>query len=179
MSDKLANGLDLLSASETETITIGERIGALLSAGDLVLLLAPFGAGKTYLTKGIAAGLGADADEVNSPSFVVINEYTADAAHHQMPIYHADLYRIETPHGLGTVGLEACLQGDGVCIVEWAERARDWLPQDRLEIAIEVLGPATRRLRVVPHGAYYAALVDDLAATMVANRGNDPQPAPI
>src|SRR6476469_5189710 len=144
-----AIGLDLLSASETETVAIGRQIGTRLRAGDLVLLLAPFGAGKTYLTKGIAAGLGADADEVNSPSFVVINEYAADVAHAQMPIYHADLYRIETPHDLGTVGLEACLQGDGVCIVEWAERARDWLPQDRLEIEIDVLGPSTRRLRFV------------------------------
>ena len=155
-------GLELLSASEAETIAIGRRIGERLVAGDLLLLLAPFGAGKTHLAKGIAAGLGANPDDVNSPSFVLINEYVAAREHGSMPIYHVDLYRIETTHELETVGLEECLNGDGVCVIEWAERAATFLPQDRLVVEIEPTGPATRRLRLVPYGQRYVALVTEL-----------------
>lgn len=155
--------LEIQSNSEAETIAFGRRIGSRLQPGDLVLLLASFGAGKTHLTKGIAAGLGADPDEVNSPSFVIINQYTAGAAHRRMPIFHADLYRIETAHELGTVGLEECLNGDGVCIIEWGERAADWLPQERLIVEIAETGPTSRRLRLIPQGLRYERLVAELA----------------
>ena len=159
MNQDAPDELELGSTSETETIAIGQRIGQQLGAGDLVLLLAPFGAGKTHLTKGIAAGLGVDPRDVNSPSFVVINEYAAGKQHRGMPIYHVDLYRVETSHDLGTIGIEECLAGDGVCIIEWAERASEWLPADRLEIRIEETGPNARRLRLSPHGERYEQLV--------------------
>jgi tRNA threonylcarbamoyladenosine biosynthesis protein TsaE len=152
------------STSEAETIAFGDRIGRRLEPGDLLLLLAPFGAGKTHLTKGIAAGLGVDPDEVNSPSFVIVNQYTAGAPWRRMPIFHADLYRIETSHDLGTVGLEECLNGDGVCIIEWAERAADWLPRERLEVEIAETGPTSRRLLLRPRGERYERLVADLMA---------------
>ena len=74
-----------------------------------------------------------------------------------------DLYRVETPHELETVGLEECLQGDGVCVIEWAERAAGWLPQDRLVVEIEETGPQARRLRLVPYGRRYTELVAGLA----------------
>ncbi len=154
--------LDLKSASEAETIEWGRRIGERLVPGDLLLLLAPFGAGKTHLAKGIAAGLGADPDDVNSPSFVVINEYAAGPEHDAMPIYHADLYRIETAHDLATIGLEDCIGGDGVCVIEWAERGEALLPRDRLVVRIEPIGETSRLLRLVPHGRHYEALVDGL-----------------
>ncbi len=156
--------LELRSDSEAETIAIGRRLGEQLVAGDLLLLLAPFGAGKTHLTKGVAAGLGADPGEVNSPSFVLVNEYSAGPEHNFMPIYHADLYRIETSHDLSTVGLEDYIYGDGVCIIEWAERAGDLLPRDRLEIHMRELGPTSRLLRLVPHGRRPVQLVAALAA---------------
>jgi tRNA threonylcarbamoyladenosine biosynthesis protein TsaE len=170
MRDGGQGALELASASEAETVAIGRRIGERLAAGDLVLLLAPFGAGKTHLTKGIATGLGADPDDVNSPSFVLINEYAAGPDYGSMPIYHVDLYRVETPHELETVGLEECLQGDGVCVIEWAERAAGWLPQDRLVVEIEETGPQARRLRLVPHGRRYAELVAGLAPTAEGGR---------
>lgn len=157
---------EIQSNSEAETIAFGERIGNRLQPGDLLLLLASFGAGKTHLTKGIAAGLGADPNEVNSPSFVIINQYTAGPAHHRMPIFHADLYRIETAHELGTVGLEECLNGDGVCVIEWGERAADWLPQERLVVKIAEIGPTSRRLRLIPQGERYEQLVAELANTV-------------
>ena len=163
-------GLELLSGSEAETIEIGRRIGERLVAGDLLLLLAPFGAGKTHLTKGIAAGLGADPDDVNSPSFVLINEYVAGREHGSIPIYHVDLYRIEMAHELETVGLEECLNGDGVCVIEWAERASAFWPADRLVVEIEPTGPATRRLRLVPHGRRYETLVTEVSSQRTATR---------
>ena len=156
--------LELRSDSEAETIAIGRMIGERLAAGDLILLLGSFGAGKTHLAKGIAAGLGVTPADVNSPSFVVINEYAAGPEHDAMPIYHVDLYRIESPHELSTVGLEACLD-DGVCIIEWADRAEQWLPRDRLVIEIDQIEATHRRLRLEPSGERYQALVDDLAAS--------------
>ena len=162
MDEGTETGVELVSRSESETIGIGRRIGRELAAGDLVLLLGPFGAGKTHLTKGIAAGLGADPDEVNSPSFVLINEYAAGPEHGNMPIYHADLYRIETSYDLSTTGLEECFNGDGVCIIEWAERAAGALPEERLVVRLEEIDPGTRRLRLVAYGRRYAALVASL-----------------
>ena len=159
--------LELLSDGVGETIAIGRQIGERLVAGDLVLLVAPFGAGKTHLTKGIAAGLGADPDEVNSPSFVLVNEYRAGPERGGMPIYHADLYRVETPHDLGTIGLEDCFGGDGVCVIEWAERAADWLPEDRLTVEIVPTGPATRHMRLVPRGQRYRQLVAELVQAVI------------
>src|SRR4029450_4081869 len=88
--------LDFISHSVAQTIRVGQRLGELLGPGDLVLLLGDFGSGKTHLIKGIAQGLGATA-LVNSPSFVLINQYRSGPSHERMPIYHADLYRIEDP----------------------------------------------------------------------------------
>jgi tRNA threonylcarbamoyladenosine biosynthesis protein TsaE len=159
--------LDFISHSATQTIRIGQRLGELLRPGDLVVLLGDFGAGKTHLIKGIARGLGSD-DLVNSPSFVLINQYRAGAGHGRMPIYHADLYRIEDPGELAGIGLEEAWSGDGVCLIEWAERAGDWLPQERLAIHLQHLSETKRVLRFVPHGARYEELVAEFKKTAFA-----------
>src|SRR6266498_4141905 len=138
--------LDFISHSAAQTSRIGQRLGELLRQGDLILLLGDFGSGKTHLIKGIAQGLGSP-DLVNSPSFVLINEYRAGPAHQHMPIYHADLYRIEDPAELAGIGLEETWSGNGVCLIEWAERARDWLPQDHLAIHLRYLSDTKRVLR--------------------------------
>lgn len=150
------------SQSEAETVAFGRRLGALLAPGDLVLLMASFGAGKTHLTKGIAAAWGVDTTEVNSPSYVLVNEYSADAAHGRIPLYHADLYRVETASDLATVGLEAVLDGDGICVIEWAERAAGLLPSEHVAVHIEVTGEQSRLIRVEARGVHYEALVTRL-----------------
>jgi tRNA threonylcarbamoyladenosine biosynthesis protein TsaE len=157
-----ARSFDFTSRSANETIEFGQRLGNLLGAGDLVLLVAPFGAGKTHLTKGIAGAFGVVEDEVNSPSFVLINEYEADRLHGSMPVYHVDLYRIETPDELASVGLDDVIAGDSLTVIEWAERASDWLPQEHLLITIELLGPNERLIRLQPYGKRYAELVEAL-----------------
>ncbi len=159
--------IELMSHSEAETIALGRRLGALLRPGDVVLLYAPLGAGKTQLTKGIAAAFGVDQAEVSSPTFVLINAYESDREHRRMPIYHVDLYRVETPDELATVGLDDVLDGDGVAIVEWAERAEGLLPRDGVAIDIEYLGPTERRFRLTGRGARGRAIVERLRGDMV------------
>ncbi len=150
--------LDFITHSAAQTIRVGQRLGGLLRSGDLVLLLGDFGSGKTHLVKGFAQGLGSP-DLVNSPSFVLINEYRAGPDQQHMPIYHADLYRIEDPGEIEGIGLEEAWSGAGVCLIEWAERAQGWLPQEHLAIHLQYLSETKRVLRFVPHGQRYEGLV--------------------
>lgn len=153
--------LDFISHSPAQTVRVGQRLGELLQRGDLVLLLGEFGAGKTHFVKGIAQGLGSD-DLVTSPSFVLMNEYRAGRERQRMPIYHVDLYRIESSAELEGIGLDEALNGDGVCIIEWAERAQDWLPLEHVAVHLRHLSETKRVLRFVPRGARYETLVDTL-----------------
>jgi tRNA threonylcarbamoyladenosine biosynthesis protein TsaE len=159
--------LDFITHSPAQTIRIGQRLGELMRQGDLALLLGDFGSGKTHLIKGIAQGLGST-DLVNSPSFVLINEYRAGPQHQAIPIYHADLYRIEDPDELAAIGLEEAWSGGGVCVIEWAEHAGDWLPQEHLAIYLTYLSETKRVLRFVPHGPRYEALVAEFKKTAFA-----------
>lgn len=154
---------ELISHDEAHTIELGRRLGSLLRPGDLVLLFAPFGAGKTHLTKGIASAWGVDPHDVNSPSFVLINEYESDRLHRRAPIHHIDLYRIESPDELATVGLDDAIDDEGLAIIEWAERAEGWLSLDHLAVRIEHIGETDRRIVVEPHGDRYAAIIDALS----------------
>jgi tRNA threonylcarbamoyladenosine biosynthesis protein TsaE len=160
--------LALRTTSADHTIALGQRLGALLQPGDVVLLFAPFGAGKTHLTKGIAAAWGVDPDDVNSPSFVLVNQYdaapTGYPAQRRTPIFHADLYRVEGPDAVATVGLEDLLDARGLVIVEWAEHAAGFVPAEHLAIHIEIVNDTERVLRLHAHGAQYEDLIKRLTA---------------
>lgn len=134
-----------------ETESVGERIGCVLEPGSVVALIGELGAGKTILTRGIARGLGVP-DLVHSPTFTLIHEHQG-----RLPVYHFDLYRIGSTQELEDLGAETYFYGDGVCIVEWAERAASVLPPDHLEIRISgnddrrtleihAYGPVSRRI---------------------------------
>lgn len=153
--------LDCISHSPAQTSRVGQRLGELLRAGDLVLLIGQFGTGKTQLVKGVAVGLGSS-DLVNSPSFVLVNEYRAGQERGGFPIYHVDLYRIEDAREVGGIGLEELADSDGVCLIEWADRAIDWLPDERLDVELSYLSDTKRALRFTPHGARYELLVAEL-----------------
>jgi tRNA threonylcarbamoyladenosine biosynthesis protein TsaE len=159
--------LDFITHSASQTVRIGQRLGELLAPGDVLLLLGDFGAGKTHFAKGVALGLGSE-DMVNSPSFVLINEYRAGPRHQRMPIYHIDLYRIEQPGELAGIGLEDTLGGHGVCLIEWAERAAGWLPADHLAIHLQHLSDTKRVLRFTPTGRRYEELVAAFKKTAFA-----------
>lgn len=158
---QLPGVLDVISHSPAQTIRIGQRLGELLRPGDVLPLYGDFGVGKTHLTKGIAQGLGSD-DMVNSPSFVLINEYRASQAHRRARIYHIDLYRLEHPDALAGIGLEDALEGHGITIIEWAERAVGWLPSEHLAVHLRHLSETKRAIRFTPQGARAVSLVEAL-----------------
>ncbi len=104
--------------SASDTLTLGEKIGRHLEAGDIVFLFGDLGAGKTTLTQGIARGLGVAKEEyVRSPTFTLVNQYQG-----KVPVYHIDLYRIASSHELEDLGLEEVFSSEGISIVEWAEK---------------------------------------------------------
>ena len=135
-----------VSVSEAgDTVKVGEALGMVLPAGSVVALSGELGAGKTVLTKGIAKGLGIEEEPV-SPTYVIMNAYPG-----KTPLYHFDLYRVSSAQELEGIGYEEFVYGDGVCVVEWAERMRDAFPEDAVEVEIEMTGgnggPRGRNMR--------------------------------
>jgi tRNA threonylcarbamoyladenosine biosynthesis protein TsaE len=132
--------LTICTTSADETTTLGERLGKMLAAGDVVALYGDLGAGKTTLTKGIALGLGLDAD-VHSPTFTLIHEHFG-----AIPLYHVDLYRLSSEEEVETLGLEEYIYDDGVTVIEWAEKTRSLLPAERIDITLRMTGDTQREL---------------------------------
>ena len=133
---------ELTSESPEQTIRLGRILGEMLFDGAFVALVGGLGAGKTVLAKGIALGLGVeDEGEVTSPSFVLVNEYRG-----RVPVYHVDLYRLESPAEVEGIGWDDFIAGPGVVLVEWADRAENHLPPERIEIHLEWAGEEKRRL---------------------------------
>ena len=145
----------IVSNSPTETMAFGRRLGSLLGAGDIVALVGPLGSGKTTLTKGIALGLGVEEPRwVTSPTFVLVHQYEG-----RLPIYHVDAYRLKGEAEAEALGTEEIFFGDGVAIVEWAERIAGALPRERLEIALDIKGETAREITLGPFGKRYERLV--------------------
>jgi len=139
-----------ITHSPEETLALGRRLGRALQAGDVVALAGPLGAGKTHLVKGIAEGLGlADSRDVTSPTFVLVNEYEA-----RLPVYHFDAYRLTGADQLLEIGCEEYFAGQGVSLVEWADRVTAALPPDHLWIDIKPTGPTDRRLHLQAAGGF-------------------------
>ncbi len=130
------------TASAEESIALGERIAAELPPKAVVLLIGSLGAGKTTLTKGIVAGLGAGTrEDVSSPTFTLIHEYSPR-------VYHIDLYRLDEPHEVASLGIEELLDREAVVLVEWGERFPDLFPKDRIEIRLQRISEDRRRIEI-------------------------------
>ena len=154
-----AQALDFISHSTTQTQRVGSRLGEMLAGGDLILLDGPLGSGKTLLTQGIAHGLGIN-DYVTSPSFTLLNEYRPRESGGRLPLYHIDLYRLgDASKEAVSMGMEEYFYGEGVTVVEWAERASDILPPDHLLIRLSIVSDYKRGVYMIPHGARYADLL--------------------
>ena len=123
------------TASEEETIALGERLAAELPARGVVLLIGNLGAGKTTLAKGIAHGRGAaQHDEVSSPTFTLIHEYGPEPQQGGASLYHIDLYRLDEARQVATLGLEDLFDRDALVLIEWGERFPELFPAQRTEI---------------------------------------------
>jgi tRNA threonylcarbamoyladenosine biosynthesis protein TsaE len=120
--------------SGEKTLAFGERIGHVLTGGDVLALTGDLGAGKTLLTRGIALGLGIPAEQVNSPTFTLIQAYVYDSC---IPVIHVDLYRLEHPSAIAQLGLEDYWTPQNIVIIEWADRFLQALPPDYLVIHME------------------------------------------
>ncbi len=148
--------LEIISHSPEETQKIGVRLGELTLPGDVFLLVGGLGAGKTCLTQGIAWGLGIK-EYAASPSFVVIREL-----HGRLPLYHVDFYRLDHLEEIAELGLDDYLYGNGVCVLEWAEKGLSLLPEEHLLIEIGYLSDTERSLKLKPSGKRYRRIVSQL-----------------
>lgn len=135
------------AANEAETEALGKMLAEVLPAGLVVALTGDLGAGKTRLVQAVAAAMGVDRDQVNSPTFVLIQEYEG-----RMPLYHFDAYRLRDTDEFLELGAEEIMESSGICFIEWADRVADVLPADLLTIDIEVSGPTSRCFRFRGNG---------------------------
>lgn len=129
--------------SEEETIALGRKLAGELPKRGVVLLIGNLGAGKTTLAKGIISGLGAaDPEDVASPTFTLIHEYNDGR------LFHIDLYRLDTPAQIATLGLDELFDRDAVMLVEWGERFPDLFPAKRIEIHLQPLADSIRQITI-------------------------------
>ncbi len=136
---------EVVTHSAEETIALGRSLVSILTPPKLVLLRGDLGAGKTTLVKGIASAFDAAQEEdVTSPTFTLIHEYRGP----QVNVYHIDLYRVDTPRQLETLGLDDLIAEDSVLLVEWGEKFRRFVDERDVEIQIERLGETDRRIRL-------------------------------
>jgi tRNA threonylcarbamoyladenosine biosynthesis protein TsaE len=147
----------VITSSPEQTWRTGQILGKLLVAGDTVCLYGDLGAGKTNFTYGIAQGLEVRDQYITSPTYTFVNEYEG-----RVPLYHIDLYRLEEPDELENIGFEEYLESDGVTVIEWADRAEDELPVERLSVYLSAVDEKSRELGFLAEGERYEKLVEDL-----------------
>jgi len=150
------NQPEITTNSPEETQEFGARLGKLARPGDVFLLVGKLGAGKTCLTQGIARGLGIK-EYAASPSFVVVRELYG-----RLPLYHMDCYRLDNLEEIAELGLDDYFYGQGVSVVEWAEKGISLLPPEHLLIEMSYVSDTGRRLKLKARGKRYRQLVVEL-----------------
>jgi tRNA threonylcarbamoyladenosine biosynthesis protein TsaE len=150
------SNLKLVTHNAEQTQKFGTAIGKLAEPGDIYLLIGDLGAGKTCLTQGIAYGL--DIHEYTlSPSFVIMREL-----HGRLPLYHMDFYRLDNVAEISDLGLDDYLFGEGVCVIEWANKGLTVLPEDHLLIGIDYISDTERSFVIEPRGERYVRMLTKL-----------------
>lgn len=159
--------------SPRETQALGAALGKSAQSGDLLLLCGDLGSGKTCLTQGIARGLKV-ADAVRSPTFVLATEYTG-----RLPLYHVDLYRLDDIREVDDLGLDDYIEGEGVCVVEWADKAMPFFPEEHLLVEVEATSNKAfssnkeRTIRITPYGIRYSRLVEQVQRLLAKKMKNE------
>jgi tRNA threonylcarbamoyladenosine biosynthesis protein TsaE len=158
-------GYTVVTESDTATQEIGRALAHHVSPCDVVILSGDLGAGKTQLTKGLAAGLGVE-EAVTSPTFNILLVHDG-----RMPLYHFDLYRLELADQLDDIDYWETLEAGGVSVVEWGDRFAEAVPGQCVVVRIHITGDEERRLEIEPHGARGSALAHAWASTCDALDG--------
>jgi len=135
--------------SAEETRSLASTLGAILRPGDTLCLIGDLGAGKTTFTQGLALGLGLPPDEpVNSPTFMLLAEHPGG----RVPLFHFDVYRLPDSSALYDLAFDEYLSGEGVVVIEWADRITDALPPDRLDLVFSAVSYETRQITITAQG---------------------------
>lgn len=134
--------MEYITTSSEQTEAVGAALGAVLKPGTVIAYTGDLGAGKTAFTRGVARGLGA-MERVTSPTYTIVNEYLSG----RLPLFHFDMYRLESSDDLWDIGWEDYLQRGGVCCVEWSENVADAM-EDALYISIEKTGQDSRKITI-------------------------------
>lgn len=144
----------LYALSEEETSELGRALGRGLRGGELLVLEGDLGVGKTTFTRGLAAGVGIDPEEVSSPSFTLVQEYKGG----RLPFFHVDLYRlVEGDDDVSSLGLEELMAAGGVVVVEWGDKLPSMLRLGALGVRFQDLGEGSRRIEITPDARAGAA----------------------
>lgn len=157
--------LYIISNSPSQTQKIGMEIGKMVQKRDTLLLLGELGVGKTCLTQGIARGMTIK-EYTSSPSFMVVKEYKG-----RLPLYHIDLYRLERIEEILDLGLDDYLYGQGVCVIEWADRGLIALPKENLIIRMNYISDIKRSLQFEPNGQRYVKLLSEAHSQLSHTEG--------
>lgn len=144
------NAQRIVSNDPQETIETAARFARHLKKGDIVLLQGDLGAGKTTFTKGLAKGLGIKINDVNSPTFILMNYYDG-----KFPVYHFDLYRLTQDKELKTVEMDEYFYGNGVSVIEWPERLGELAPKEYFQVTLEHRSENQRMIKFSSSGKTY------------------------
>lgn len=135
--------LSFTTHNAEQTISLGTKIGALLTPGDVIAMTGTLAAGKTTITKGIAQSLGVT-ENITSPTFCLISEYEGS----KMPLYHMDVYRLDGAEDFVNLGVDDMLYGNGVCIIEWSEKIQSEIPAKAIRLDIQATGSEERTITI-------------------------------
>jgi len=145
---------------------LGKSLARYLEKGDILCLFGGLGSGKTVFSKGIAGGLGIPAEKIISPTFVLLRQYPRA----RIPLYHFDFYRLSDERDIAALGYQEYLYGEGVSIVEWADRLASLLPEEYLKIELSVIEGNHRALQLSACGGRYEGLLERLRSRIRAGR---------
>ncbi len=147
----------IISKSAEETKAFGKRLAGNLKGGDIICFFGDLGSGKTTFIKGLAEGLKINQKKVNSPTFVLMNVYEG-----RLTLFHFDLYRLEDIQGINSIGCDEFFYGNGVSVVEWADRLGEFLPKDYLRIEMKHKTLEERAIRLIGKGQRYQSLIETI-----------------
>jgi tRNA threonylcarbamoyladenosine biosynthesis protein TsaE len=162
---------DIITHGPDQTRAIAAQVGKLLPRGSVVLLSGGLGAGKTTFVQGLARPMRTG-DQIQSPTFTIVAEHQGtDPEGHALRLYHMDLYRLGGAEDLETIGLDDYLSDpDGITVIEWPDRAVDWMPDAYLLVELEAVADSKRSLKLTPVGKEYREVIERFRREVVGGR---------